>query len=410
MFIAQRLLRQSDATGRVSRPAIRIATAGVAVGVAVMLISIAMVLGFQQEVKNKVTGFGAHMQVLDFQSLRSMESCPLLCDDSVMHVIRQTEGVRHAARYCVKPGMLKTLQSFRGIQFRGIGPEYDLTFLRQHLVEGEVPTFSDTASTNQLLISQAVARQLNLSAGDRVYAYFFDKSVRARRFTVSGIYCTYMMDFDRTFVYTDLHTIHTLLGWQDGQCSGVEVRTDNIESIPQVQPQLIERIGRRQDAFGSYYSVFNVRELYPNVFSWLSLLDMDVWVILILMTCVAGFTMVSGLLIIILERTNFIGIMKAVGATNGMLQRIFLFFAAQIVGRGLLYGNVLAFTLLLTQHYFGIVRLDPEAYYMETVPVLFNWTYICAINVGTFIISLLAMILPSFLVAKIHPARSIRFE
>lgn len=410
LFIVRRLFGRTDETTRVSRPAIRIATIGVAVGVAVMLISVAVARGFQQEVRNKVTGFGAHLQVLDYQSLSAMESAPIVVDDSLMQLLRQVPEVVHVQRYCVKPGMLKTETAFRGLQFRGVGPEYDTTFLHKHLVEGVIPQFSDTTSSNQMLISRELARQLGARVGDRIYAYFFDSSVRARRLTVAGIYCTNMVDFDRSCAFVDLDLTHTLLGWQDGQCSGCELTVNDFNRLSDIQMQVIDALGHRQDVFGAYYSVMNVQELYQQIFSWLSLLDMDVWVILILMVCVSGFTMISGLLIIILERTNFIGVMKAMGATNGMLQRLFLLFASQIIVRGMLWGNVVTFVLLFLQQKFGLLRLDPEVYYMDRVPVLFDFTFIALVNAGTFLISLLAMVMPSFLVAHIHPARSIRFE
>lgn len=409
-WIANRLYGKSAKAGRVSRPAIRIATAGVAVGIAVMLVSIAVVFGFQSEIRSKVTGFGSHIRVLDYESLRDMDSSPIQVTDSLLSVIRDTEGVTHVQRYVTKAGMLKTQASFRGIQFDGVDNDFDPTFLQTHLIEGEIPSFGDTTSSQQIVISQQVAQQLNLHAGDRVYAYFFDKSVRARRFTVSGIYRTNMNDFDRSIVFASLNTIHALTSWQPDQYAGLEVNVSDFERIEVTQYKLINALGRRQDAYGSYYSVLSVTELYPTVFSWLSLLDMDVWVILILMTLVAGVTMVSGLLIIILERTQFIGIMKALGTTNAQLQRLFLLFAAQIILRGLFYGNVAAFVLLLTQRHLGLIHLDPEVYYMDVMPVLFHPTYMVLINLCTFAISLLAMVIPSFLVSKIHPARSIRFE
>lgn len=409
-FIASRLYGNSDVSNRVSRPAIRIATGGVAIGIAVMLISVAISLGFQHEVRSKITGFGSHLQVMDYQSLSTMESCPIVVDDSILKVLQEVPGVAHVQRFCTKPGVLKTNDAFRGIQFRGIAEEYDTTFLHQHLVAGSIPHFSDSTSSNQLLLSQDLAQQLDLNIGDRIYVYFFDQTAHARRLTVAGIYCTHMVDFDRTCAFVDMVTTHNLLGWQEGQCSGAELAVTDFNRLEETQMAVIEALGHRQDTFGAYYSVFSIKELYQQIFSWLSLLDMDVWIILILMTFVAGFTMISGLLIIILERTNFIGIMKALGASNGLLQRLFLIFASRIIGRGMVYGNILAFVLLWAQKEWRFLTLDAEVYYMDAVPVEFNLTFIMLINVCTFVISVLAMVLPSLLVSHIHPARSIRFE
>lgn len=415
-FIAHRLFKQSDAKRRVSGTAISIATAGVALGIAVMLISIAVLQGFQREVRGKVTGFGAHMQMLDTRSLTTQLAYPIEVDKTAMARIRETKGVKHAQRVCAIAGMLKTEETFRGVQIRGVGPDYDLTFLRQHLVEGEIPTFSDEESSNNIVISRETAKYLNLKVGDRAYAYFFDNSIRARRFTVAGIYCTNMVDFDRLCVFTDYAMVHRIqryegsLPWTEDQCSAVEIMADDYDHLEEVHQRVLDRFFNVNSPEALPYPILSVREIYPQVFSWLELLDMDVWVILILMTCVAGVTMVSGLLIIILERTNFIGVMKAIGATNGQLQRLFLIYAAQIVLRGLVLGNVIAFAALFAQQHFSIFRLEPETYYMDTVPVYFHVPFIVAVNVATFVVSFLAMIVPSYLVSKIHPAQSIRFE
>ena len=409
-FIARRLFSNVGDTKRVSRPAISIATFGVAIGVAIMLVSVSVVLGFQSEIRNKVFGFGSHIQILNYQSLSSEQFLPIVIDRNYLLSMEEIPGVEHAQRFCMKPGMLKTTDAFRGVAFRGVGEEYDLSFLQEHLVEGKIPAFSDSIGSNHLLLSQGLALQMNLKVGSTVYAYFFDNGVRARRFTVSGIYRTNLTDFDNQLVYTDLYTIHSLLKWEGNQCSGAELRLKDIRQLDQVMHRVVARVNRTQDAYGSYYTSMSIKDLYPQIFAWLSLLDMDVWVILILMVCVAGFTMISGLLIIILERTNFIGIMKAMGASNTRMRHLFLYFAAFIILRGMLLGNVLALALILIQKSTGIVHLDPETYYVDAVPVLVNWGFVALINVCTLLICLVALILPSYLVSNIHPARSIRFE
>lgn len=259
-------------------------------------------------------------------------------------------------------------------------------------------------------MSQQLARQLHLKVGSSVYAYFFEKTVRARRFRVSGIYCTHLTDFDSQIVFTDLHTVHTLLGWDTYQYSGAEVLTSDFRRLDEVGMHVVRAVNKRQDAYGAQYTSMTIRELYPHVFAWLHLLDLDVWVILILMTCVAGFTMISGLLIIILERTNFIGIMKAMGATNGEMRRLFLHYAVFIVLRGMILGNLLALTLLVLQRTTGLVHLDPEVYYVDAVPVLFTWAQFLMVNLFTLASSVLALLLPCCIISSIHPARSIRFD
>ncbi len=409
-FVARRLYFHSGDVKRVSRPAIQIATAGVAIGVAIMIISVCVVLGFQSEIRSKVFGFGSHIQVINYETTFKSESAPIVVDDSLLNTLSSIPGVQHVQRFCVKTGMLKTDEAFRGVVFRGVGEDYDPSFLQQHLVEGSIPAFSDTIMSNKIVISRELARQLRVKLGDRVYAYFFEQNVRARRFTIVGIYCTNMNDFDGSLVFTDLETVHTLCGWDTNQFSGAEISIDDFNELDAVSARVIEKVNHTQDPYGASYSSPTIVELYPTIFSWLDLLDMDVLVILILMVLVSGFTMVSGLLIIILERTNFIGVMKALGANNSMLRHLFLYFAAFIVVRGLIIGNVIAFALMFLQKYTGIIHLDPESYYMDTVPLLINWEYIILINLFTLIVCVLALIVPSYLISNIHPARSIRFE
>lgn len=409
-FIARRLFSHSGDAKKVSRPAIIIATAGVAVGVAVMILSVCVVLGFKWEIQQKVLGFGSHIQVLNYESIAQGVSMPIVINDEVESGLKEIAGVRHLQRFCTKPGMLKTSESFRGVTFRGIGPDYDVSFLQEHLVDGHLPAFSDTTSTGGLLISQRLAQQLMLKTGDDIYAYFFEQSVRARRFTVSGIFSTNLTDFDNAIVYVDLYTVKSLLKWDTEQYSGAEIVLDDFSKLDEVSAQVTSKINHTQDAYGAYYTSPTIRELYPQIFSWLDLLDMDVLVILILMICLSGFTMISGLLIIILERTNFIGVMKALGASNGSIRHLFLYFAVFIILRGLLLGNLIAFAIILVQRHFGLVHLNPEIYYVSTVPLQVNATYIIIINLATLLISLLALILPSYIVSNIHPARSIRFE
>ena len=409
-LMARRIFSHQDDAARVSRPAIRISTIGVAIGVAVMLVSVSVALGFQHEVQAKLLGFGSHIQVFSYESLGSEELKPIVIDSDITERIEAIPGVSHVQRFCVKPGMLKTDESFRGVVFRGVGQEYDTSFLSQHLVAGEMPHLTDSVSSGQLLISQQLAQQLQLQVGSSVYAYFFENSIKARRFRVSGIYCTHLADFDKQIVYADLYIVHRLLNWDTHQMSGAEILTDDITRLDDVRDHLVKSIHKQHDAYGAQYTSMTIRELYPQVFAWLHLLDLDVWVILILMTCVAGFTMISGLLIIILERTNFIGVMKAMGATNAEMRHLFLHYAVFIVLRGMLYGNLLAFALIVLQYFTGIVHLDPNVYYVDSVPVLFCWPYFLLVNIFTLVSCVMALILPSYIISSIHPARSIRFE
>jgi lipoprotein-releasing system permease protein len=409
-FVAKRLFAEGGSSGRASRLATGIATTGVAIGLAVMLVSVAIVLGFQKEVQDKVLGFGAHIKVLNYKSLSSQELSPIVIDDSLTSRIAAIPNVASVARFCTKPGMLKTDANFRGIAIQGIGQDYDRSFISSHLVKGEMPEFTDSVGSGKLVISQAMAREMQVDVGETIYAYFFEQTVRARKFTVAGIYRTNLTDFDKNFAYTDLYTIHRLLDWDSQQYAGAEIRLQDFDRLNETLHAVVNEVNHKQDAYGNYYSSLSIRMEHPQIFAWLKLLDMDIAVILILMICVSIFTSVSGLLIIILERTNFIGIMKALGARNRQMRYLFVNYALLIIVRGIVLGNVLAFALILLQKYTGIITLDPDVYYVEAMPVLVNWLWVACIDVGTLIISALAMIVPSFVVSHITPAKSIRFE
>lgn len=409
-YMARRLYSHGGDVKRVSRPAIRIATVGVSLGVAVMIIAVCVVLGFKQEVQQKVMGMGGHVQVLNYDYQVDLEQHPIVLDDSLIAKLSSIDGVKHVQRFCNKPGMLKTDESFQGVMLKGVGSDFDLNFLKQHIVSGEVKSFSDTANTQNIVISSKLAKTLKLDVGSKVYAYFFDGNVRARRFTVEAIYATHMGEFDKTIVFTDIYTTHKLSGFEDGQYSGAEILVDNLDRLDEVSSNVSSAVKSMADVYGASYTAPSIRELYRGIFSWLSLLDTNVWVILCLMVSVAAFTMISGLLIIILERTQFIGTMKALGTTNKRLRHIFLYFASFIIAKGVIWGNVIGIGLVLLQNFTQFVHLDAETYYVDSVPVSLDWLFIVIINLGTLLASFCVLILPSYLVSRIHPAKSIRFE
>ena len=284
-FVAKRLFAQGGSSGRASRLATGIATVGVAIGLAVMLVSVSIVLGFQKEVQDKVLGFGAHIKVLNYKSIGQQEFSPIVIDDSITSKLQAIPNVASVARFCIKPGMLKTDANFKGIAIQGIGQDYDQSFISSHLVKGEIPEFTDSVSSGKLVISQAMAREMQVDTGQEIYAYFFEKTVRARKFTVAGIYQTNLTDFDKNFAYTDLCTIHRLLGWDSQQYAGAEIRLKDFERLDETLMDVINKVNHKQDAYGNYYSSLTIRQEHPQIFGWLQLLDMDIVVILILMIC-----------------------------------------------------------------------------------------------------------------------------
>lgn len=411
LYIARKIYADTGDRHKVSKPAMRIAIAGVAIGLAVMIVSVSVVFGFKHTIQDKVIGFGGHIQVADFMTLQNQEQYPIQMGDSMLRVIRSIPGVSHVQRFAMKQGILKTDSDFLGVAFKGIGADYDTIFIHQHMVEGSIPHFSDSVSTNSILISQRMADMLHLKAGGRVFAYFIDQQgVRARRFTIAGIYRTNLTQYDRTICFTDLHTAVRLNGWESDQVTGAEVTVADLNRLNDVESLFIDRVNRSVDHYGATYTSKTIQEVNPQIFHWLNLLDLNVWIILALMVAVAGVTMVSGLLIIILERTTMIGVLKALGARNRMVRRVFLWFAVFIIGRGLLWGDGIALALLLLQRYTGLVRLDPTTYYVDTAPVEINIPIILLLNLVTLLVSVLVLIGPSYLVSHIHPAKSMRYE
>lgn len=411
LFLARRIYKDKGDKYKVSRPAIRIATIGVAIGLAVMVVTVSVVLGFKHTIRDKVVGFGSHIQVENFLALQSTDPYPICVDDSLMRVLRATDGVKHVERFALTQGILKTDSDFLGMTFKGVGPEYDFTFIRQNLVAGDIPEFSDQSSHYKLLVSQMTADKLELAVGDKVYAYFISNNdVRARRFTVSGIYQTNLTLFDQSLCFTDLYTAVRLNNWLDGQCTGAEITVADFGRLEETAANVVERVNRTPDKYGDILTSQTIDEAYPQIFSWLDLLDINVWIILALMVCVAGFTMISGLLIIILERTQMIGTLKALGARNSTVRHTFLWFAAFIIGRGLLFGNIIGIGIVLVQEYTGVVSLDPTSYYVSTAPMELNVPFIVLLNVATLLISLFVLIAPSYLISHIHPAKSMRYE
>lgn len=408
-LLAKRLYAGGAMRGKVSTPAISIATLGVAIGLATMIISICVVLGFQKKIKEKVIGFGADIEVVNVKSISSTESAPVIADEFMEHNIKSVPGVKSIQRFAIASGILKTERDFKGIQLKGVGGDYDLSFLSQNVVEGKVPNFSELRNSNQIVLSYNVAKELGLKLNDQVYAYFFDKSIKTRRFRVCAIYRTNLEQFDNSIVYADLGTVQQLNGWRDDQCSGYEIKIFENASSSQAVFQMANFL-KMPDKDGEVCTALSIEELYPQIFDWLGLLDMNVWIILILMVCVGGFTMISGLLILILENTNTIGLLKALGATDLKIRRIFLYFSIFIIGRGLLWGNILGIGLCLIQNYFPFVKLDAETYYVENVPIYFNPILIVALNVVTLLVTVFSLIGPSFLVSHIQPAKSIRYE
>lgn len=411
LFIAHRIYSSDGQRREVSRPAIRIATLGVAIGLAVMIITVSVVLGFKHTIRDKVVGFGSHIRIENILTEQTASPTPICISDTLKRNIKAIPGVRYIASYAMTQGILKTDSDFLGVIFKGVGKDYDLSFLKQHLVSGKMPEFNDEESSYQLLISQQTADKLVLKAGDRVFSYFIgNDDVRVRKFTVAGIYQTNMNQFDQLLCFTDYQVPIRLNGWEKDQCSGAELIVNDFERVEETARQVQHLITRNVDRYGETFTSQTIYESYPQIFTWLDLLDINVWIILALMVCVAGFTMISGLLIIILERTQMIGLLKALGARNSTVRHTFLWFAAFIISQGLLLGDLIGIGIVVLQQQTGFVKLDPASYYVDTAPMELNIPIVVALNAATLLISIFVLIAPSFLVSHIHPAKAMHFE
>ena len=408
-FIAKRIHFQQGKKN-ISRPAVRIATIGIALGLAVMIIAIAVVIGFKQEIRNKTIGFGGHIQITNFDNNNTYEMNPIKADKALIKKIESVDGVKHVQRFATKPGIIKTDTEFQGIVIKGIDSGFDWKFFKSNLVEGNVIDVSGTTPSNQVVISKYLTNLLGLKLGDSFYTYFIQDRVRARKFKIVGIYSTNFIEYDKLIVLSDIRQVQALNDWSPDSFSGLEVLITDFNKIDEVGDAVYNVTANRFNKEGSAFSTQTIKQLNPQIFSWLDLLDMNVWVILILMLAVAGFNMISGLLILILERTSMIGILKSMGATNWSIRKIFLYHSFFLIGKGMLWGNIIGLSLCGIQYFTGIIPLDAEAYYVATVPITFNWLYILLLNAGTFMASLLMMIGPSYLITKINPAKIIRYE
>ena len=400
----------SSDKSRASRLTVSIATAGVAVGLAVMLLTVCIILGFRSEITKKVEGFGGHIELLDFATFAAPDAHPVSANAALLNTLRRLPDVKSVTPTAQKMGILKTAEDSQAITLKGLPKEADTAFFASSLVEGRLPNWG-AENSNDLLISKKQANDLNLKVGDRVFAYFFEESIRMRRFKVCGIYSSNMAIFDKTYAMTSFSTVRKLNRWENDEASIVEVRLHHFADTTRVMP-IVRQLCRQQNiaSGNNNHNAITITDLYSQVFSWLNLLDFNMVVILIIMLCISGFTMVSGLLILVLERTQTIGLLKALGATNGSVRRIFLNFAVFITLRGLLIGDVLALGIAYAQQQWGLLRLDPTTYYFETVPIHISWPIILLVNVGTLLATILALVGPSYVVSRIQPAKAIRFE
>ena len=413
LFISNRLFFDKSNQQFLSKKIIRIALFGIALGLAVMIISVAVITGFKTEIRNKVIGFGSHIQIINFDSRNSYEIPPISKNQPFIDQLRTMKNIDAVQVFGTKPGMIKTDESIQGIVFKGVEPGYNWSFFQKNLVHGQLPQLNDTSRVNEILLSENISRLLKIKTGDSAVLYFVNENEvtpRMLQLKVCGIYRTSLEEFDNLFIIGDIKQVQRLNDWQSDEISGFEVLVSdfkNLDLIEQEVRNLVVDYSRENSAILRTESI--IRQ-YPQIFDWLSILDMNVWVILFLMVMVAGFNMISALLVLILERSTMIGVLKALGSPNWSIRKVFLYLSVFLTSRGMLWGNAIGIAIILLQKLFHIIKLNPATYYVDVVPVNFNIVHILLLNVGCIVITTLMLIIPSYLVSKISPDKSIRFD
>ena len=410
-FIANRLIRGVDKA--FSRFIIKIATIAIALSIAVMIISVATVTGFQETISKKIFGFWGHIHITHFDSNRSFETLPISLDQEFYPSLSNTDAIEHIQMFATKAGIIKTDQDIEGIVLKGVGPDYNWNFFREFLVDGDILKFEDSVTHKGIIISRATAKRLKIKTGDDLRIYFIIQRKagesgmpppRARRLTVTGIFNTGLEEYDRNYALVDIRHIQKLNNWDQGQVGGFEVFIKDVDQLDELGDHIYYNV------IGSELYAQTVREFDPNIFDWLDLQDVNVVIILLIMIIVAVINMTTTLLILILERTNMIVILKALGFNDWSVRKIFLYNAVYIIGIGLFWGNLLGIGLCLIQQEFGLLTLPEESYYLSEAPVKLDWLFISLLNFGTMTVCLLVLIIPTWLIARIEPVRAIRFS
>lgn len=411
-FIAKRIISGADKGKQLSHPIVRISVIGIALGLAVIILTVAVVTGFQNEIRNKLIGFGSHIQITNYDNNASDEPAPISKQQPFLEKLQNDPGINHIQVYATKSGIIKTKTDNEGVLLKGIDKDYDWKFINDNLKEGNAITVSDTGISRDIIISKYLADKLELKLKDKMVIYFLTQKEdslgiryeqRVKVFYISGIYETGFEEFDKSLVLVDLKQIQKLNYWTSDQVGGFEIVIKKYTEIDKLGAEVYDMVGQGLNAQ-------TIKEKYPTIFSWLDLLDVNAIIVIVLMIIVAGINMISALLVLILERTNMIGILKALGSKNSSIQKIFLYNAAYLIGKGLLFGNLIAITIALIQQQFGVFKLDQTTYYVSVIPINLDFVHILVLNIGTLVACMLMLVIPSFIISKITPVKAIRFS
>ena len=410
LFIARRLFFDKENKNGISNSVISIAVFGIALGMAVMILSVAVVTGFKEQVRQKVTGFGSHILIGNYDTNNSYEANPINKNQGFYPDIEKVSGIEHIQVFATKAGIIKTKTDIQGVVLKGVDSDFDWSFFNQSIIDGNSFKISKDHKTDSVLISSYLAALLKLKTGDPLFMYFIHDPIKAKRFIISGIYSTDLQELvDKLFVICDITHVQKLNDWSENQINGFEIMVSDFDQLDKMTEIVNNQVGAIYEKGKEQLTVKNIKEIYPQIFDWLELTNTNVWIILGLMILVSVFNMISGLFVIILERTNMIGILKALGARNFSISKVFLYHASFLIGKGLLLGNAIGIGLGLIQFYFKFVRLDPSTYYIDSVPINIKIWHIVLLNVGTLLITTFMLVIPSLIISKIRPAKAIKF-
>ena len=401
-FIAERLYFTQQTSGASTRPAVRVALAGLIIGVMVMIVTVCVVVGFKQTVTDKVVGFAAHLRIVNFENNNTFELSPIAVSDSMLQSLAALPHIESVNTFVTKPGIIKTDEAFQGIVFKGT-TYWD--YFADNLIDGRLPE-----AENEIVLSRKLCDLMNLHIGDAVMSYFVGESVKVRKFIIIGIYRTGFTEFDERFILGKMNVVRRLNGWSDNQVSGVELRVDNLRNLYEASDYVFFATANRFDEQGNGYYMETMEQLNPQIFSWLDLLDMNVIVIILLMLAVSGFNIISGLIILILDSIQLVGVLKALGATNKQVRGVFITQGVMLIGKGVIWGNVIGLALCAIQYFGHVLPLDAATYYVNYVPIAFPVGWLLLLNVGTILVSTLILLAPSAIITKISPSHVMRFE
>ncbi len=393
-----------------SNNVLKFAVSTIALGMAVMLVAIAVLTGFQTEIKKKISGFGSHIIIKNRDNNITYETTPIVKDTNLYSRLQNKDGVRHVQLFATKPGIIKAKDEIQGIILKGVGKDFDWTFFKKNLTKGNTFNVRDSVKSDKIIISQKIASLLNLKVGDKLKVFFIQNPPRMRVFGISGIYSTDLEEFDKTFALCDIRHIQKINDWSENQISGYEIFINDFNNLDAMTDDIASETASIISKDGSMLETVSIKKAYSFIFDWLSLSDMNVTAILFIIILVSILNIIAGFLVLILEKTNMIGILKALGAGNAQLKKIFLLNGGFLILKGLLIGNLAGFVLLAVQHYFGIFHLDPEVYYVSTVPVNISISNILLLNGGVLFISILSLLIPAILISKVSPVKAINFN